>query len=79
MQVTLRSLEAMGTNGLPGMAQTRRVGACSVEHQQVRARSVAGVADAGPVDRAPVALLRTKGTTEPCAAVGIQFIEPPDT
>ena len=79
MQVTLRSLEAMGTNGLSGTAQTRRVGACSVEHQQVRARSVAGVADTGPVDRAPLALLRTSGTTESCAPVGIGFIEPPGT
>ena len=26
MQVTLRSLETLGTNGLPGMARTRRVG-----------------------------------------------------
>lgn len=65
MQVTLRSLEAMGSSGLPGVAQTRRIGPRSVERQQVRTRSVAGVADAGPVDRAPVALLRTKGTTEP--------------
>ncbi len=49
------------------------------EYQQVRTRSMAGVADAGSVDRPPVALLRTNGTTEPCAAVGICFIEPPDT
>ena len=70
--------KAMRASGLSGTAQTWRVCACSVACQQVRTRSMAGVADAGPVDRATLALLRTNGTAEPCAAAGICFIEPPD-
>jgi hypothetical protein len=71
--------KAMRASGLSGTAQTWRVCACSVACQQVRTPSMAGVADAGPVDRAPVALLRKNGTPDPCAAAGIQFIEPPAT
>jgi hypothetical protein len=44
-----------------------------------RARSMAGVGGASPVDRALVALLRNNGTTKPCATDGICLIEPPDT
>lgn len=78
-QVALLSLETMGVVGLPGTAQARGVCARSVEHQQVGPRSVAVVEDAGIGDGATIALLQEPGTTEPCATVGIQFIEPPDT
>ena len=50
-----------------------------VEHQQVGAWSVAPVEDTGIGVRATIALLHQLGTTQPCATVGIQFIEPPDT
>ncbi|WP_287462086.1 group II intron maturase-specific domain-containing protein [Accumulibacter sp.] len=68
-----------GRAGYRELRKTWRVCARSVAYQQVRTRSMAGVADAGPVDRAPVALLRKNGTAEPRAAAGICFIEPPDT
>ena len=44
-----------------------------------RMLTLAGVADAGSVDRATVALLRTVATTGPCAPIEICLIEPPDT
>jgi len=47
--------------------------------EQVGSRSVAAVQDAGADRRITIALLRDLGTTQPCATVGIQFIEPPDT
>jgi hypothetical protein len=46
---------------------------------QTRNDSMAAVKDAGIGVRATIALLRNLGTTQPCATVGIQFIEPPDT
>jgi len=77
--VTLLSLETMGAGRLPGTAQARRHCARSVEHQQVGAWSMAVVEDTGIGVRATIALLHQLGTTQPCATVGIQFIEPPDT
>ena len=68
-----------GSSGLPEIVQPRGVCARSVEHQQVGPRSVAVVEDTGTGDCATIALLQEHGTTEPCATVGIQFIEPPDT
>ena len=78
-QVALLSLEAMGNGRLSGTAQARGIGARRVEHEQVGAWSMATVQDTGIDDRATIALLRILGTTQPCATVGIQFIEPPDT
>jgi hypothetical protein len=48
-QVTLLSLEAMGQVRLPGTAQTRRVCAGSMEHQQERTRPVAPVENPGAI------------------------------
>ena len=78
-QVALLSLETMGRGRLSGTAQARGISARSVEHQQVGAWSMAAVEDARLGNRATLALLHQLGTTQPCATVGIQFIEPPDT
>ena len=78
-QVALLSLGTMGIGRRPGTAQARRHSARSVEYQQIGSWSMAAVEDTGISHCATIALLRNHGTTQPCATVGIQFIEPPDT
>jgi hypothetical protein len=78
-ETLLRSLGTMGTGRLPGTAQARRIGARSVEYQQVSPGSMAVFQDTGTGRRATLALFRNLGTAQPCTAAGIHFIEPPDT
>jgi len=78
-QVTLLSLEAMGTGGLPGTAPTRGERARSMEHQQVGPWPVAPFQDPGARAGPAGALLQQFGAAESGREVGIQFIEPPCT
>jgi len=50
-----------------------------VEHQQVGPRTVAAIEVSGIGDGVTIALLQKHGIPQPCATVGIQFIETPDT
>ncbi|MFZ5465365.1 MAG: hypothetical protein ACOZB1_17965 [Pseudomonadota bacterium] len=79
LRLAVNPLKTMGAGRLPGTAQARGIGARSVEHRQIGPWSMAAVKDTGIGDCATIALLRNFGTTQPCATVGIQFIEPPDT
>ena len=63
-QVTLLSLEAMGSGGLPGTATTRGERARGMEHQQVGAWPVAPVEDPGARTGTAGAVLRAIGTAE---------------
>ncbi len=78
-QVTLLSMEAMGTSGLSGTATTRCHRARSMEPEQVGAWTVAPLQDPGAHAGSAGAVLQRFGTAESGSELGICFIEPPCT
>jgi hypothetical protein len=78
-QVTLLSMEAMGTGGLPGTATTGCLRARSMEPSQIGAWPVAPLQDPGAHAGFAGAILQRSGAAESGSEVGICFIEPPGT
>ena len=70
-QVTMLHLEAMGKGRLPGTAQTRRIRARSMEHQQKRPWPVAPVQNPGAIAGLASEVLQQFGSAIPRRMTGI--------